>query len=90
MTNRPVRSTRAFAAEYIPIFVLLFLYFNSVGAAGWIVGAVIAVTVCRVLHPLGMFLSTDLHRPQVFRLVGAIGTYIGGVALGVALLMRAW
>ena len=32
------------AAEYIPIFVALFLYFNTVGAAAWVSWVVIAVT----------------------------------------------
>jgi uncharacterized membrane protein YecN with MAPEG domain len=76
------------AAEYIPILVLLFLYFNSVAATGWVVWVVIAVTVCRILHPLGMFMSADLSKKQVFRFIGALGTYICGIALGVALLMR--
>jgi uncharacterized membrane protein YecN with MAPEG domain len=77
------------AAEYIPIFVLLFLYFNWVAASGWVMWAVIAATVCRFLHPLGMFMSPDLGKPQVFRFIGAVGTYICGLALGIALLLRA-
>jgi hypothetical protein len=77
------------AAEYIPIFVALFLYFNTVGAAAWVSWVVIAVTACRILHPIGMFLSADLNGPQVFRFLGASGSYVGGIALGVALFMRA-
>jgi uncharacterized protein len=77
------------AAEYIPIFVLLFLYFNSVAATGWVMWVVIAATVSRILHPLGMFMSKDLGKPQVFRFIGAVGTYACGIALGIALLGRA-
>jgi uncharacterized membrane protein YecN with MAPEG domain len=77
------------AAEYIPIFVLLFLYFNSVAATGWVTWLVIAATVSRILHPLGMFMSPDLSKPQVFRFIGAVGTYACGIALGIALLGRA-
>jgi uncharacterized membrane protein YecN with MAPEG domain len=77
------------AAEYRPIFVLLFLYFNSVAASGWVMWVVIAATVSRILHPLGMFMSSDLSKPQVFRFIGAVGTYACGIALGVALLGHA-
>ncbi len=76
------------AAEYVPIFVALFLYFLLSGAGGWIVWAVIGVTVCRVLHAMGMLMSKDFNSPpHPLRAIGALGTYVGGLALGVALLM---
>ena len=57
---------------------------------GWITWVVVAVTVCRVLHALGMLMSADFNGPpHPLRAIGALGTYIGGLALGVALLMRA-
>jgi uncharacterized membrane protein YecN with MAPEG domain len=78
------------AAEYIPIFVALFLYFLLSGAGGWITWVVIGVTVSRVLHALGMLMTADFNGPpHPLRSIGALGTYIGGFALGVALLMRA-
>jgi uncharacterized protein len=86
--NKSIRA-QGNSAEYVPLFVLLFLYFNSVGAAGWIIWVVIAVTACRILHPLGIFMSPNLHRPHVLRFIGALGTYAGGLALGVALMVRA-
>jgi uncharacterized membrane protein YecN with MAPEG domain len=61
-----------------------------VGATGWIAWVVIAVTVCRLIHPVGLFLSTDLNKPHLLRFLGSVGTYVGGLALGVALLLRAW
>ncbi len=87
-----VRAVRAHgnAAEFIPIFVTLFLYFLISGAGGWIVWVVIVVTVCRVLHAAGMLASRDFNKPpHPLRALGALGTYIGGIALGVALLLRA-
>jgi hypothetical protein len=37
-----------------------------------------------------MLLSPDFNRPpHVLRAIGALGTYVGGALLGVALLMRA-
>jgi hypothetical protein len=85
--NKAIRA-HGNAAEYLPLFVALFLYFSVVGASVWVRWVVVAITVCRFLHPLGMFMSSDLHRPQVFRFVGSLGTYGGGLALGVALLLR--
>lgn len=78
------------AAEYTPIFVALFLYFLMSGAGGWITWVVVGVTVCRILHSMGMFMTTTFNaRPHPLRAIGTMGTYIGGFLLGAALLMRA-
>lgn len=78
------------AAEYVPIFVALFLYFLLSGAGGWIAWMAIIVTVCRVLHALGMLMSKNFNSPpHPLRAIGALGTYIGGLAFGVALLIGA-
>jgi uncharacterized protein len=78
------------AAEYVPILVALFLYFLLSGAGGWIVWVVVGVTISRVLHAMGMLMTPTFNGPpHPLRAIGAMGTYIGGVALGVALLMRA-
>jgi uncharacterized membrane protein YecN with MAPEG domain len=87
--NKAVRA-HGNAAEYVPIFVALFLYFLLSGAGGWIEWVAIIVTVCRVLHAMGMLMSQSFNRPpHPLRAVGALGTYAGGLALGVALLMSA-
>ncbi len=86
--NKAIRA-HGNAAEYIPIFVLLFLYFLNTGASGWITWVVVIVTICRVLHPIAMFLSPDLNRAYPLRFVTSLGTYLGGLALGGAMLMRA-
>ena len=85
--NKAVRA-HGNASEYIPIFVVLFFYFMTTGAGGWITWVVVAVTVCRILHAIGMFTSADLNRPSVPRFIGSLGTYLGGLLLGIALLMR--
>ena len=86
--NRAIRA-HGNSAEYTPIFLVLFLYFLSTGASGWITWTVVAVTVCRVLHPIAIFMAPDLNGVYPPRFVAAVGTYLGGLALGVALLMRA-
>ena len=85
--NKAIRA-HGNASEYLPLFVAIFLYFSAVGAGRWVAWVAVATTVCRFAHPLGMFMSADLHRPQVFRFIGSLGTYAGGLALGVALLLR--
>jgi uncharacterized membrane protein YecN with MAPEG domain len=78
------------AAEYVPIFVALFLYFLLAGAGGWIEWVAIIVTACRVLHALGMLMTQSFNRPpHPLRAVGALGTYVGGLMLGIALFMAA-
>jgi uncharacterized membrane protein YecN with MAPEG domain len=87
--NKAVRA-HGNAAEYVPIFVALFLYFLLAGAGGWIEGVAIIVTACRVLHALGMLMTQSFNRPpHPLRAVGALGTYVGGLMLGIALFMAA-
>jgi uncharacterized membrane protein YecN with MAPEG domain len=87
--NKAVRA-HGNAAEYVPIFVALFLYFLLAGAGGWIEWVAIIVTVCRVLHALGMLMTQSFNRPpHPLRAVGALGTYVGGLMLGIALFMAA-
>ncbi len=86
--NRAIRA-HGNASEYIPLFVALFLYFLVSGASGWIGWVVVIVTICRVLHPISIFIAPDLNGRHPLRFVSAVGTYLGGLALGVALLMRA-
>lgn len=86
--NKSIRA-HGNAAEYIPLFVLLFLYFGFAGAASWIRWVVIAITLCRLMHPLSLYLSADLNKAQPLRFVSSVGTYAGGLTLGIVLLLRA-
>ena len=87
--NKAVRA-HGNAAEYVPIFVALFLYFLLSGAGGWIEWVAIIVTASRVLHALGMLMTQTFNAPpHPLRAVGALGTYVGGLMLGVALFMMA-
>jgi uncharacterized membrane protein YecN with MAPEG domain len=87
--NKAVRA-HGNAAEFIPIFVALFLYFLMSGAGGWITWVAIMVTIARILHAIGMLTTTTFSGPpNTLRGLGALGTYVGGFALGVALLLRA-
>jgi uncharacterized protein len=87
--NKAVRA-HGNAAEFVPLFVALFLYFSLSAPGGWIPWVVVLVTVARVLHAAGMLLTPTFDAPpHPLRGIGALGTYVGGFALGVALLLRA-
>jgi uncharacterized protein len=79
------------AAEYVPLFVALFVYLLLSGSGGWfVVTTVVIITIARILHALGMLMtSTFRAKPHPLRGIGALGTYFGGFALGVVLLLRA-
>ncbi|HZF16821.1 MAG TPA: MAPEG family protein [Steroidobacteraceae bacterium] len=86
--NKAVR-THGNAGEFIPIFVTLFLFFLITGAGGWIDWVVVIATASRILHAIGMLATTNFNQgPHILRAIGALGTYLSGVALGIALLMR--
>jgi uncharacterized protein len=88
--NKAVRA-HGNAAEFVPLFVALFLYFSVTAPSGWISWVVVLVTVARVLHAVGMLLTSTFDAPpHPLRGIGALGTYLGGLALGVALLLRAF
>jgi len=70
----------------LSLLIVLFLYFNTLGASAWVEWTAIAVTLCRMLHAAGMLMSADLNRPHPLRFIGALGTYLGGFSLGIALL----
>jgi uncharacterized protein len=88
--NKAVRA-HGNAAEYVPVFVALFLYFAMSAPSGWIAWMVVIATISRVLHAAGMLLTRTFDAPpHPLRGIGSLGTYVGGFALGVALLMRAF
>jgi uncharacterized protein len=75
------------ATEYAPMLAILMLAIAGRGATPWMVWTFVAATLSRYLHAAGMLLSSSLDRPQPLRFVGALGTYVTGLALVVALLM---
>jgi uncharacterized membrane protein YecN with MAPEG domain len=69
------------AAEYAPMLAILMLAIAARGCPMWMVWTFVAATVFRYLHAAGMLLSPSLERPQPLRFVGALGTYLSGLAL---------
>lgn len=74
------------ASEYIPLFVALLLYLNTVRPGTFLTAVAIVVLVCRVSHAAGMFLIPTVNDRHPLRFIGASGTYVCLFALGGALL----
>lgn len=81
--NKAVRG-HANAAEYVPVLVALSLYLGLQSPAAWVEWAIIVAAVSRYLTALGFLTCATLARPHPLKVVGALGTYLAGIALCVA------
>ena len=72
------------AAEYVPVLVVLFLLVGYRSPAWVAIPLIIAATAARLLHAYGMLSTASLATPGKSREVGAVGTYLTGIALAVA------
>ena len=75
------------AAEYNPMLAVLIYVIATRDPAAWMVWTFAAATLCRYLHAAGMVFPASLAVPNPLRFVGALGTYITGLVLVVALLV---
>jgi len=75
------------AAEYVPILALLIYILGARGPAAWITWTFVAATVFRYLHAAGMIFPATLAAPNPMRFLGALGTYLAGLVLAIALLV---
>src|SRR5262245_39849420 len=77
------------ASEYNPMLAILILYLGSRQPATWLLWTFGVATLSRLLHAAGMILSPTLAKPQPLRAVGALGTYLCGLALAVEAILVA-
>jgi uncharacterized protein len=76
------------AAEYVPILgLLMFVLATRSEPAAWVSWTMILATVSRYVHAVGVVAMPTLNRPNPLRFLGALGTYVTGIALTVALLL---
>jgi uncharacterized membrane protein YecN with MAPEG domain len=74
------------STEYAPIFAVLMMALGALNPAawvGWVMGAAVA---SRYLIVAGL-LTGSLDKPNPMRFIGALGTYLTGFALCVALIL---
>lgn len=76
-------------AEYAPMLAILMLYLGAQSPGAWVLWTMVIVTACRYLIVLGILMSPTLDQPHGLRFIGALGTYLGGLALSVAALVGA-
>jgi uncharacterized membrane protein YecN with MAPEG domain len=86
--NKAIRA-HGNAAEYIPLYIVLFLYMSTSPASLWVVAVAVIATVSRFLHAAGMFLAPGTGKPHPLRFLGALGTYATLFALGGVLVRSA-
>ncbi len=73
-------------AEYAAMLAILIFLVGSRSPATWALWCMGIATACRYLIAVGLILSPTLERPHPLRFLGALGTYLAGFALCVALL----
>jgi uncharacterized membrane protein YecN with MAPEG domain len=71
------------ATEYIPTLCVLLLICGSLSDGWWVDVLAVAAVVVRFLHAIGMLTSRTLATHGPLRDVGAMGTYLTGLALAV-------
>ena len=77
------------AAEYVPMLALL-IYLVGVRPPApptWVVLTCVAAMLVRYIHAAGMIFPASLAAPNPLRFVGALGTYIVGLTLVVAMFL---
>jgi uncharacterized membrane protein YecN with MAPEG domain len=72
------------AAEYIPTLAVLMLVVGSHDPAIWMLVAIVVATAARFVHAVGVLRAGDMSQPVPLRMIGAITTYLAGLALSVA------
>jgi uncharacterized membrane protein YecN with MAPEG domain len=71
------------AAEYIPTMIVLLLVCSALSNSWWVDVLAVAALVVRTIHAAGMITSTTLASHGPLRAIGATGTYVVGVILGI-------
>ena len=69
--------------EYAPMIAILMLVLGGRGPEGWVIGCMYAATLSRYLIVVGLLIGS-LDKPNPLRFIGALGTYLSGAALAVA------
>lgn len=77
-------------AEYAPFLAVVFVYLGSRPQPAWVLWTIGVAAVCRLLIVVGLVACETMARPNPLRFIGALGTYLAGLALALAVLASAW
>jgi uncharacterized membrane protein YecN with MAPEG domain len=75
------------ASEYIPTLAVLVVVCDALTSGWWLDALAVAALAARSLHAYGMLTSRTLAAHGPVRDLGAMGTYLTGVLLGVTALV---
>jgi len=73
-------------AQFAPFLAVLFLYFGARNPSTAIVSMMVGATACRFLSVIGLIAWPTMAKPNPVRFIGALGTYLLGAGLSIALL----
>ena len=73
--------------EFAPFLAVLILYLGTQAPSVVTLGLMVAATASRVLLVVGLVAWPTLARPNPARFAGALGTYIFGIVLSLAVLV---
>ena len=74
--------------EYAALLVGLFVVVSLLRGVGqplpvWVAGLMVAITASRFLHAAGILTCETLEKIHPLKAVGAMVTYLGGIALAI-------
>jgi hypothetical protein len=75
------------ASEYVPTVAVLIVVCDVLTGGWWLNALAVAALAARSLHTFGLLTSKTLASHGPVRDVGALGTYLTGVLLGVTALV---
>ncbi|NEA35819.1 MAPEG family protein [Streptomyces sp. SID13031] len=71
------------AAEYVPTLIVLLLVCSALSDSWWVEALAVVAFAVRATHAVGMLTAKTLAAHGPLRDIGALGTYLVGIALGV-------
>ncbi|CAA0103946.1 Uncharacterised protein [Zhongshania aliphaticivorans] len=75
--------------EFAPVLMVLMYILSQSQMSAWVLWSIILVTVSRFVLVAGLIFPRTMSRPNPLRQIGAMGTYVFGLALCIAVLMLA-
>lgn len=77
-----------YAALLIGLFVITGFAYEGRDLGLTVTILAIAITVSRFIHALGFLTCSTLEKPHAFKAIGALVTYLGGLALTVMVILK--
>ena len=75
--------------EYAPILAIMMLALSQSPQPSWVIWTMVLATFFRYLFAAGILFPATMATPNPMRFIGALGTYLTGTVLAVALVMQA-